>query len=676
VDDWPILAGDRCRHHGEPLALVAAPDRRSAESAREAVVVEYEPEPGVFDLAEAERRYPLLASLELLSGDPEAVLETAAMVVEGTYTFGHQEHIYIECQAMTAWFDGDGRLEVEGTMQCPYYVHGSLCHALGLDADRVRVRATAVGGGFGGKEDYPSMIAVHAALLARASGRPVRMVYDRHEDIIGTTKRHPGLVRHRTAVDASGRLLAMDVEVVLDGGAYTTLSPVVLSRAVLHATGPYRCEDVRIRGKVVKTNTATNGAFRGFGAPQAQFGVERQMDRIARKVGSDPLTVRRLNVLEAGDRLPTGQILDESTSAVECLERVGERTDFLRRWRQIEEARETRADGAARHGLGLSLFFHGAGFTGSGERKMRSPVKARIAAGGRVEILTSMVDMGQGCLAIFPQMVREGTGLGSDDVVIAEVDTDRVPDSGPTVASRATMVVGSCVVEAARRVSDRVLEWWSENGCSGSKLSMNSGTIRSVGGEEWTFRDIAARCSAAVGGVEETVHYEPPEWQEFDDDTYRGSAYPAYSWGASVVEVDIDADTLEVRPTRASVAVEVGRVVHRVQCLGQIEGGTLQALGWALLEEMKLEDGRYLNDRLATYIIPTAMDSPTIAVELLENPTTAGPFGVKGVGELPMDGPAPAAAGAIENALGIEVDDIPATPERLLAAERKRGRTR
>ncbi|MDH3255795.1 MAG: molybdopterin-dependent oxidoreductase, partial [Acidobacteriota bacterium] len=302
-----------------------------------------------------------------MSGDPEAILGRADQVVEGVYSTGHQEHIYIECQAITARFDTAGRLEISGTMQCPYYVHRSLCHALGLADDDVRVRASAVGGGFGGKEDYPSMIAVHAALLARATGRPVRLAYDRHEDIIGTTKRHPALVRHRTAVDAEGVLLAMDIDVVLDGGAYTTLSPVVLSRAVLHAAGPYRCAHVRVRGKAVRTNTAANGAFRGFGAPQSQFAIERHMDRVARRVGLDPFEVRWRNALREGDVLPTGQQLDASTAALECLERVAEKTDFRRRWKASEESRGGAADGEKAHGFGISLFFHGAGFTGNGE---------------------------------------------------------------------------------------------------------------------------------------------------------------------------------------------------------------------------------------------------------------------------------------------------------------------
>lgn len=672
-DDWLILADGEVRHIGEPVALVAAPTRLAARRAMAAVEVDYEPLPAVVDLADAAAEPPL-TELELAAGDPEQALAQADRVVEGTYRCGHQEHIYIECNVMTAWSESDGTVVVAGSMQCPYYVHKSLVHGLALGADEVRVKANAVGGGFGGKEDYPSMIALHAALLSRASGKPVRLAYDRHEDIVGTTKRHPAVVSHRTAVDGKGRLLAMAVDVTMDGGAYTTLSPVVLSRAVLHAGGAYRCPNVRIRGRVLRTNTATNGAFRGFGAPQTQFAIERHMDRIARAVGVDPLELRRLNLLRPGDSLPTGQVLDETTAASECLEKVEELTGFQARWRALEEERDesrgSEPQGPAA-GLGLSLFFHGAGFTGNGERRMKSPVTVRLDDAGRVEVLTAMTDMGQGCAAIFPQIACEAGGLTEDDVVFAEPDTGRVPDSGPTVASRTTMVVGGTIARAVVELRDRVLEWWSAK--SGRSAEVVEGRFESADGSSRQWAEVAREYLAESGPLEITLRHEPPAWQSFDESSYRGDAYPTFGWGAEVVEVEIDPDTFEVRPQRATVVCEVGKAIHPTLCAGQIEGGTLQALGWALMEEIKLEGGRYLNDRLATYIIPTAKDSPRIDVHLLERPWKEGPFGAKGVGELPMDGGAPATLSAIECATGLAVDEIPATPERLLAASRESG---
>lgn len=654
-DGWPILADVFTLHVGEPVALVAAPTRLAAKQALEAVTVEYEPLDPILTLEQAESHSPLY-QLGMDTGNVEAALARADRVIEGEYRTGHQEHIYIECNGMIAWQEGDG-LIVVGSMQCPYYVHKALVHGLGLPDDKVRVRASTVGGGFGGKEDFPSAIALHAALLARACGRPVKLVYDRHEDIICTSKRHPAVIRHRTGVTNDGRLVALDLDILMDGGAYATLSQVVLSRALLHSFGPYRCSDVRIRGKVLRTHTAPNSAFRGFGAPQVQFAIERQMDRIARALGLDPLEVRMRNAVEAGDRLPTGQTLDASTSARLCLEEAERRTGFRARWKELEEARARREDGEPLRGIGLSLFFHGAGFTGNGERKMRSPVTARLLEDGRIEVLTAMTDMGQGCVAIFPQIAAAAAGIGVEDVTFAEPDTGEVPDSGPTVASRTTMIVGGVIARAMVELRDQVLSW------SGGS-AVHEGWIEGPNGRE-RFRDAAARYRQESGPVEVTLRHEPPEWQTFDESTYQGAAYPTYAWGADVVEVEVDPDTLAVRPVQVTAVCEVGKAIHKTLCAGQIEGGTLQALGWALMEEVKLQDGRYLNDRLATYIIPTIRDSPRIDVHLLEQAWDGGPFGAKGVGELPMDGGAPAAAQAIENATGIGVTAIPATPEKL-----------
>ncbi|HVT59188.1 MAG TPA: xanthine dehydrogenase family protein molybdopterin-binding subunit [Thermoanaerobaculia bacterium] len=662
-DSWPILADRFVRHVGEPVAVLAAPTRRAAQAARQAVAIQYEPLPAVLSLEEA-AALPPLAAVAMETGSVDETMAGADRVIEGVYRSGHQEHVYIECQGMTAWFEPDGGLVVYGSMQCPYYVHKALVHAFGLPAEAVRVRASEVGGGFGGKEDFPSLIAIHAALLARATGRPVRLAYDRGEDIIGTTKRHPAVIRHRTGVAADGRLAAMDIEIVLDGGAYRTLSPVVLSRALLHAFGPYRCDHVRIRGRVLRTNTPPNGAFRGFGAPQVEFAVERQMDRIARLLGLDPFAIRERNVVGPGDRLPTGQLLDSSAAARLCLEEVELRTGFRARWRECEAARTRRRDGEPLPGIGLSLYFHGAGFTGNGERSMRSPVTARLTDEGRVEVLTATTDMGQGSAAVFPQIAAAAGGLATEDLVFTAPDTGQVPDSGPTVASRTTMIVGAAIARAVADLTGQVAAWWSTSRAGGAALCLADGNLTGAA-EDIAFRRAAQAYVEEVGPLTVTVRHQPPPGHSFDEARYQGDAYPTYAWGADVVELEVDPDTLAVKPLKVTAVCEVGRAIHPTLCAGQIEGGTLQALGFALMEEIKMRDGRYLNDRLATYIIPTITDSPQIAVHLLERPWEGGPFGAKGIGELPMDGGAPAAAAAIENATGIAVAEIPATPERL-----------
>jgi CO/xanthine dehydrogenase Mo-binding subunit len=380
--------------------------------------------------------------------------------------------------------------------------------------------------------------------------------------------------------------------------------------------------------------------------------------------------IRLRNVLEPGDTLPTGQELDESTAARLCLETVEQQTDFRSRWRQIEQQRGRTREGEPLIGLGLSLYFHGAGFTGNGERTLNSKVKAQLLDDGRVEILTAAVEMGQGCVVLFPMLACEASGLATDDVVFADVDTAAVPDSGPSVASRTSMIVGSEVARAVEGICDQVMQWWVDSRDLSASPQLAGGVVR-VGNESHAFRGIAREYLRECGPLEVECRHEPPDWQVFDEQTYHGVAYPTYAWGADVVEVEVDPDTLEVRPQKATAVCEVGRALHPTLCRGQIEGGTLQALGWALMEEIKLEEGRYLNDRLATYIIPTFKDSPKIDVRLLERPWQGGLLGAKGVGELPMDGGAPAVAAAVENAVGIVVDTIPATPERLFAWSEK-----
>jgi CO/xanthine dehydrogenase Mo-binding subunit len=655
--DQPILVpiGGEIQHHAEPLALLAAPDRATLRAARQAATARTEKLPAVFDPLVSDH---LFAAYELATGDPDAAFAAADLVVEGEYRVGHQEQLYIENNAMIAVPQDDGGVTVHGSLQCPYYVHSALKRGLGLDDVRARVIQAETGGGFGGKEEYPSMIALHAALLAGKAGRPVRMIYDRHEDIAATTKRHPAIVRHRTGVTHDGRLIAQDIEVVMDGGAYCTLTPVVLSRGAIHAGGPYRCPNVRIRSRAARTNTPPNGAFRGFGAPQVQFAAETQLNRIAEMLGLSPLEIRRRNVYQVGDMTPTGQVLRDSVAGEEVLERAAEAGEFERLRARHDAARNERAgtgfgpgtpvrSGRDRlaSGVGLALAWHGAGFTGSGEVKLASVASVELTGEGALRILTASTEMGQGTKTIFPQLVAEALGVPIDEVELAPQDTAFVPDSGPTVASRTAMVVGGLLIKAAQRLRTEV-----EASTDGPFAA--------------TYR-VFARSN---GALRIDQRFEPYPGVGFDDTTYRGDAYPAFGWAACVARVDVDLDTGEVHVRDVVAADDIGHVIHPVLAEGQVEGGTLQAVGYATIEEIKLRDGRYLNDRLATYVIPTALDAPRITTILVEAPFAGAPHGAKGVGELPMDVGAPAVIAAIADATGAWIGELPATPERILAA--------
>ena len=616
--DQPCLVADTVRHSAEPVLLLAHEDRDTLFAAP--VDVQYEEALPVFDPAESPR---VFKHITIEKGSVSRGFERADHIVEGTYSTGAQEHVYIETNGVIA-VPEEGGIALYGSLQCPYYVLKALKVLLGDGAGTIRVIQTETGGGFGGKEEYPSMIAAHACLLARKSGRPVKIIYDRTEDMVATTKRHPSIVRHRTGLTKDGRLTAIEVDVLMDGGAYCTLSPVVLSRGVIHAAGPYRCANTRIEGRVVMTNTPPNGAFRGFGAPQTQFAMEVHMDRIAEAVGIDPVTLRLRNALKPGDTTATGQKLGDDTSAIAVLKEAVRRSGFKRKRQRLA--------GTGR-GIGLALFYHGAGFTGSGERTLRSRARLELTRDG-VRIAVGSTEIGQGTRTMHAQIVADALGIPYQDVEVAQPDTARVADSGPTVASRTCMVVGKILEECAHEMRERL------GGFSPAEYHARHGPIT----------------------VERM--YQPPDWIQWDDETYRGDAYATYGWGCDVAELEVDPDTFEVRPLRITTVQEFGRPIHPALARGQIEGGTVQGLGYALLERVVMRNGAMANAQLTNYIIPTTLDTPEIDVVMMENPYPGGPFGAKGLGELPMDGPAPAVVNALRHR-GLDVREIPATPELL-----------
>ncbi|MCY2959732.1 MAG: xanthine dehydrogenase family protein molybdopterin-binding subunit [Planctomycetota bacterium] len=640
VDDQPVLASGAIEHWGEPLALIAAPDVATLEAALAAVRPRIDPVAPNFDPELSTR---VFKSIRIAKGDVDAVfgaLPAGAIVVEGTYRTDSQEQLYIEPQGCIAWPpEADGTITVKGSLQCPHYVRKALVRCFGIAPESARVVQMETGGGFGGKEEYPSVVACHAALLARAAQRPVKLIYDRHEDLAVTPKRHPGRVKLRAAFSGEGTALALDADVLFDGGAYTTLSPVVLSRGTLHASGPYRWPSARIVGRVVATNHVPYGAFRGFGAPQTCFAIERLFDRAARELAIHPYALRRQNALVAGDTTATGQLLEHSVGSMQVLDAIARSSAFDRHAWCAPRA----GTGAKRRGLGMSFFFHGAGFTGSGEEMLKGRVRVDLLPDGRAEVLAGSTEIGQGTDTLFTAIAAEALGVDTLDVVLARPDTARVPDSGPTVASRTCMVVGGVLEQACRTLRSRVVE---------------------SGG---TWRERARRFLASGGDGSVTVTYASPAGVRWNDATYQGDAYPVFGWAADVAEVEVDVDTCEVDVLRFWTAVDVGHALQPRLVVGQIEGGSLQAVGWAQREVITTRDGRFEQDRLATCIVPTTLDAPRFDVTLVEVPYPHGPYGAKGVGELPMDGGAPAVLSAIEDALDLHATHVPATPERLLA---------
>ena len=663
--DQPCLADGVINHPEEAVLLLGHRDMHLARRARNLVEIDVEPLPAVFDMEESLRlgetgerviwgKNNVFKRFEIRKGELEAGWAQAEVVCEGVYHTGAQEQLYIEPQGMLASFDASGAVTVLGSMQCPYYIHKALMHLLALPAEKVRIVQAETGGGFGGKEEYPSMIAAHAALLSRKAGCPVKIIYDRLEDMVATTKRHPARTRVKTGWRRDGTLVAQDLDFLIDGGAYMTLSPVVLSRGGLHAAGPYRCEHVRVRACAVATNAPPHGAFRGFGAPQSVFAIERHLDEAAAMLGLAPETLRKKNFVQDGLTLATGQVVRDHVDLQALIDRALFLSDFSAKRQAFSQSnREASATGSLlRRGIGLAAFMHGCGFTGSGERMLASVVAVDADETGRVRVRASSTEIGQGTNTIFTQIAAETLGLPGDLIEIVRPDTAAVPNSGPTVASRTCMVVGNLIKGA----------------CQGLLALLRQAGLL---GDAYTVADFKNACAThhkGRGPVCATAQYQPPLDTNWDDIHYRGDAYATYAWAVYVAEVEVDLGTYETRVSDFFAVQEVGKVVHPVLAAGQIEGGVAQAVGYALYEKVVWQDGRMQNGQMTNYIMPTSMDVPRIQVHFMEVPTPYGPAGAKGIGELPMDGTAPAILNAVEHATGIGVHAIPMTPEDLLAA--------
>ncbi|MCC5877173.1 MAG: xanthine dehydrogenase family protein [Candidatus Sumerlaeia bacterium] len=623
--DQPALVEEFVQHKHEPILLLAHKDAGLLEDAARAITITYEEDKSAaFEIGEGSLQKEYLIE----EGDIEKTFAECDVVFEEVYRTGAQEHVYIEPNGFVGWWDGDN-IHLRGSHQCPYYVHKAVKTAFGLKDDRqVDILQETTGGAFGGKEDFPSTVAIHTALLARKAGRPVRMIYDRAEDMACSTKRHPSETRLRIGCTKDGKLKALDCDFRIDGGAYITLSPVVLSRGILHGSGPYKWEAARLVGKSYATNSPPYGAFRGFGAPQSLFAIESAMSALAEKLGMCPVEFRRKNFLKKGDVLPTGQALEGDPMLDAIVDKGLQMADYWNRAKKIAPI--------PNRGIGLSVFLHGTGFTGSGEVYLASRVALATRGDGKVEVRVSSTEMGQGTETIFPQIAAEVLGLEVDDVLFVKPQTSKVPNSGPTVASRTCSVVGRLVERAAHDLKGKL---------NGTPIADYHATHGETLGE---------------------AKYQAPPGLYWDDEKYRGSAYGAYSWGINIAEVTIDPVTMHPTVENFWGVYDIGTVINPTLAKGQVEGGIAQGIGWATCENVVLEEGAMINTHMTNYIIPTTMDAPPIMVDFIENPYEYGGFGSKGVGEIPMDGPGPAVLNAVSMALRRPLNKIPIIAEELL----------
>ncbi len=674
--DMPALAEDVVRYVGEPVALVAAETREAAREAALRARIDFEDLPAVFDplealnpgapqaaVREAAEQGNVFNAMRIRKGNVEEGFAQADVIVEGEYRVGYQEHLYLEPQGVIA-VPEEGGMTVYGSLQCPFYVQNAVATVLGLPFAKVRIVQTVTGGGFGGKEDVPSHLAAMAALLAWKSKRPVKLVYDRDEDIATTSKRHPGIIRYRTGAKRDGTLTAVEVEFFYNAGAYQTLSSAVLWRGLIHAAGPYRIPHVKVDGYSVATHTVPCGAFRGFGSPQVIFAHESQMDELAKALGMDPLALRAKNALRVGDRTATDQVLEESVGLWECIERVR----ALARWDELQREVEefNRRERFRRRGLGVSTVMYGVGMGAKAPLLDKAGAYVKLEVDGSVTVAVGTTEMGQGAQTVLSQIAAEALGVPISSVQIAPVDTSRVPDSGPTVASRTTTVQGQAIVDAAAKLRQRIdqavrliLE------CPQFTLEGQTFCASGAARRRATLADVARWMWAhnwdmgATGWVEAA----PVDW---DPQTGLGKAYFVYSYAAHLAEVEVDLLTGEVKVTRFWAVHDSGKIVNPDTARGQVLGGIAQGIGYALLEELVSQDGRILYPTLTAYHIPTSADVPEVAVEFGEAPYSAGPFGAKGLGEVPLMASHVAVANAISRAVGRRLRQYPALPQRVL----------
>lgn len=611
--DWPVFAERRVNYYGETIGLLIGPDKAVLEELARLVQVTYDEEPPLFDLVDSQ------IHREFKKGNLEEVIKDYDYTLTETFETGYQEQVYLETQSMIMWLDGD-KITVKASMQCPYYIKNAIVRTLGCDPSKVRVIQPAVGGAFGGKEHYPSMMAAQLATAIVKIKKPLKMVFDRSEDLMYTTKRHPSKNTY-TGYVKDGKLVGVKAHVRLNGGAYKGCSGVVLDRALIAVVDCYNIPNLDIQGDVYITNTMPTAAFRGFGSPQTIFSFEMFIEHMAKVAGLDPIEFKLNHLAEKGQVTAVSGKFHDEVILPQLVERAMEMSDFKRKYQEYNKPGSNR-------GIGLSCFLHGCGFTGSGESTIiNAQLKLTKDEHDIVHLYTSQVDFGQGNRTTLKKIVSNTLGIPEEQVTHEAPDTDHTLSTGPTAASRTIIIVGFLAEKAAKHLK----EIWKP------------------------------------GVYQEWIEpYVGPEYIHWDADAMQGDAYPGYAWGVNIVEVSYDPLTYQVKVEGAWSTYDVGHAIDERIVIGQADGGLAQAIGYGYLENMEVAEGRFRQKTLSDYVVPTTMDLPSMETELIDNLFAYGASGAKGCGELTFVGGAPAMCHAIEMAIKRNINKIPANPEYLM----------
>ncbi|GAA2246994.1 molybdopterin-dependent oxidoreductase [Streptomyces amakusaensis] len=695
IQDTPVLATRKVRHHGEPVALVAADHPETARRAAGRIRVDYEELPvvtgeesalapgaplvheGRTDHHSGHVPHPnILHRQPVLRGDATAAARRAEVIVRGEYIFGMQDQAFLGPESGLAVPAEDGGVDLHVATQWLHSDLGQIAPVLGLPESKVRMTLAGVGGAFGGREDLSMQI--HACLLALRTGRPVKMVYNRFESFFGHVHRHPARLTYEHGATRDGRLTHVRCRIVLDGGAYASSSPAVVGNAASLAVGPYAVDDVDIEALALYTNNPPCGAMRGFGAVQACFAYEAQMDKVAARLGLDPVEFRRINAMEQGTRMPTGQRVDSPAPVAELLRLVKARPlPPERGWENGDGTADVRAlpgglsntthgEGVVR-GVGYAVGIKNVGFSEGFDDYSTARVSLRTAGGVPVAtVYTAMAEVGQGGVTVHAQIAR--TELGVERVTVRPADTG-IGSAGGTSASRQTYVTGGAIRHACETVRAQVLErgrrlfgrdhpGWAEAG-----LRLVDGRVVTGGGE--TLAELAEVLGDEPAEAEVEWRHRPTE--PLDRLTGQGDGHVQYSFAAHRAVVEVDTELGLVKVVELACAQDVGKAINPLSVIGQIQGGTTQGLGIAVMEEILVDPvtARVRNPSFTDYLIPTILDTPTIPVDMLELADDHAPYGLRGVGEAPTLSSTPAVLAAIRAATGLELNRTPVRPEHL-----------
>jgi CO/xanthine dehydrogenase Mo-binding subunit len=674
IPDQPLLNQEKVHYIGDPIALVCAEDEQSAVEGMDAVEVDYDPLPAILTIDETledgamhihEGGNVALTSL-IRKGDVEEGFSKVDVTVEETYETPYQEHMYIEPDVAYAIPERSDKITVIGAMQSPFLVREKVAGILGWGLNQVRVIQALTGGAFGGKDDTGPLVCAKAALAAAKLGRPAALIFDRDEVVAYTPKRFPARIHYESGADGEGNFTAARVDITVDCGAYANRAPFWLWRQTVHAAGPYEVPNVYVDGRAVYTNRVFGGSFRGFGDLAMHFAVETQIDRMAVELGMDPVELRLKNVLTVGKRTTSNQLLESSVGIEKCIRGVAEASDWANR-------RKPRRMGERVRGIGVGCAHHGIS-TSRGAPDW-SAASLILNEDGTLTYRTTICELGQGTPIGHAKIVAEILGAPFESIRIEIPDTDTMPNARPTHGSRGLALGGTAAADAALKLRERMVEVASALlECDEASIDLRDG--RAFDKEDPSngidFRDLAPELY--VRGVNPATYgfFVPPR-RYFDVNTGLGVSYPAYTFAATAVEVDVDLETGQVEIVKVWPAMDVGKAIDPLMVDGQIHGAISQGIGFALMEELRLDGGRVLNPNFTDYIVPSSLDTPEVAETILvEEPYKHSAFGAKGVGEPSIISIVPAVTNAIYHATGISFNTVPITAERLHAALRRR----